>query len=195
MTTELASFAFIITLAAVVNGLGIVRWLTASADYLRLKGELNIRMPWAYALFASFQFLLHILMWWSLWNVRGAGEINFLTYLYILTGPILLYLGTSMLVPSVADKSVDLQTHYRAARPIYANFLALLWLWALCLSLVLRGTFAPAAPLFAAFLLISVAQRLTDSARVQSICAIANWLLLIGFIGLYAMQLGGSAAA
>ena len=74
MPLEFASFAFIITLAAVVNGLGIVRWLTGLAEYLRHKDSLSIRHYWVLSLFATFQFLLHILMWWSLWGVRGAAE-------------------------------------------------------------------------------------------------------------------------
>ena len=43
MPLEYASFAFLITLAAVVNGLGIVRWLTSFADQLRQKDSLGIQ--------------------------------------------------------------------------------------------------------------------------------------------------------
>lgn len=36
---DFRAFAFIITLAAVINGLGIVRWLTAFAEFLRQKNR------------------------------------------------------------------------------------------------------------------------------------------------------------
>lgn len=193
MSTELASFAFIITLAAVVNGLGIVRWLTGFSEYLRQRKKLSIEAYWVFILFAGFQFLLHILMWWSLWGVRSAGEINFIMYVFVLTGPILLYLGTSVLVPDIVQGSVDMKTHYFAARPTYSSVLVLLWLWAILIAPILRGEFAPSLPFFALFLVAAVVQRLSEVPRVQAAVAIANWLVLVLFIGLFAMELGGAS--
>jgi len=192
MPIEFASFAFIITLAAVVNGLGIVRWLTALAEYLRHSNTLNLRHYWIFGLLAPFQFLLHILMWWSLWGVRGAEEINFLMYVYVLAGPVLLYLGTSVLVPSIDEDMVDLKTHYFTVRPTYSSVLSLLWLWAIFMSPVLRGTFAPTMPVFALFLVFSLTQRTTTKPKIQGLLATLNWLLLIVFVAVYAMQLGGT---
>ena len=59
---DFRAFAFIITLAAVVNGLGIVRWLTAFSEYLRRRQSLDIQHYWVFSLLAGYQFLLHILM-------------------------------------------------------------------------------------------------------------------------------------
>ena len=194
MSTELASFAFVITLAAVVNGLGIVRWLTGLAEYFRQRQKLSIEPYWVYILFACFQFLLHILMWWSLWNVRGAGEINFLIYVYVLTGPILLYLGTSVLAPDIVEGSVDMKAHYYGARTTYSSVLALLWLWAIFISPLLRDTFAPTTPMYSLFLAMAVGQRVVSRPRAQGVLAVANWLLLTLFVAMYAMRLGGTAA-
>ena len=191
MPIEFASFAFIITLAAVVNGLGIVRWLTGLAEYLRRKSSLRVKHYWVYSLNAAFQFLLHILMWWSLWGVRAAAEINFLMYVYLLAGPVLLYLGTSVLAPDIAD-DVDMRQHYDRVRKTYSSILALLWLWAIMMGLVLRGEFAPTAPLYALFLTAAVMQRIVFKPGIQALVAVLNWLLVIAFIGLYAMQLGGT---
>lgn len=193
MPIEFASFAFIITLAAVVNGLGIVRWLTGLADYLRRRDTLKIKHYWVFSLTASFQFLLHILMWWSLWGVRAAAEINFLMYVYLLAGPILLYLGTSVLAPDI-DGDTDMRPHYFAVRPTYSSVLSLLWIWAILMGLVLRGEFAPTMPMYMLFLAAALMQRTTVRPAIQALVAILNWLLLIVFIGVYAMQLGGASA-
>jgi len=194
MSTDLASFAFIITLAAVVNGLGIVRWVTGLAEYLRQRKKLSIEAYWIYILFAGFQFLLHVLMWWSLWNVRGAGEINFLIYVYVLTGPILLYLGSSVLAPDIVEGSVDMKAHYAAARATYSTVLGLLWLWAIFMSPLLRGTFAPTTPMYSLFLAMALGQRVISNPMAQGAIAVANWLLLILFVAMYAMKLGGAVA-
>jgi len=192
MPIEFASFAFIITLAAVVNGLGIVRWLTGLAEYLRRRDALSVKHYWVYGLFAGFQFLLHILMWWSLWGVRATAEINFLMYVYLLAGPVLLYLGTSVLAPDI-DGDVDMTPHYFAVRKTYSSVLALLWLWAVLMGPVLRGAFTPTTPMYVLFLAAALMQRVTLRPAIQALIAVLNWLLLIIFIGLYAMQLGGTS--
>jgi len=190
MPLEFASFTFLVTLAAVVNGLGIVRWLTSFAEALRHKDSLGIRHYWVFSLYAGFQFLLHILMWWSLWGVRGSGEINFLVYIFVLTGPILLFFGTSMLIPTNEENAVDMKVHYFAARPTYSSVLTLLWVWAICLSPVLRGEFAPTLPVFALFLVVALTQRIVANPKLQGALAVINWLLLVIFIAGYAMQFG-----
>lgn len=194
MPNEFASFAFIISLAAVVNGLGIVRWVTGFAEYLRQRNTLNVRHFWVMGLFGGIQFLLHILMWWSLWGVRGTTEINFLMYLYLLAGPMLLYLGTSVLAPGFDDDCIDMRAHYTAIRTTYSSVIALLWIWAILLGLVLRGEFAPTTPIYVLFLAAALAQRIFASPKIQGIIAVVNWVLLIVFVGSYALQLGGVPA-
>jgi len=185
-----ASFVFIIALAGVVNGLGIVRWLTGFTEFLKSKSPASISFYWVFVLAACFQFLLHILFWWSLWGIRGSATINFLSYLYLLSGPILLYVGTALLMPNAEEDRTDLRTHYFAMRISYSTVLVLLWLWALFLSVVLRGSFGPTTPVFAAFLANAVTIRATANPVVHAVSAIANWVLFIALVGLHFLNLG-----
>jgi hypothetical protein len=189
-TLDFRAFAFIITLAAVVNGLGIVRWLTGFAEYLRLRESLAVKHYWVFNLAAGYQFLLHILLWWMLWSVHESGNINFLTFLYLLSGPLLLYLGTSVLTPGFADNRVDLRLHLQGARRTYSTILSLLWLWAIFASPIFRGFFAPTVPLFVLFLVAALVQRYSADFRVMGAVAVLNWLVLVVFIALYAIDLG-----
>jgi len=190
MPVDSASFVFIISLAAVINGLGIVRWLTGFSEFVRYRATLQVTHYWVFSLAAAFQFLLHVLFWWSLWNIRGSATINFLSYLYLLSGPVLLFVGTAVLLPDQEGDSLDLRQHYFQARATYSTVLILAWLWAIFLSPVLRGAFAPGAALFAAFMTVAVIQRLAVNPTVHGIAAVINWLLLGAFIGLYQLQLG-----
>ena len=194
MPVDSDSFVFVISLAAVVNGLGIVRWLSGLTEYLRRKPSLRIAHYWVFTLFASFQFLLHVLFWWSLWGIRGTATINFLSYLFLLAGPVLLFVGSAMLAPDLADDEIDLRDHYYEARTVYASVLILAWLWAIFLSPVLRGSFAPTLPTFALFLAVAVVQRFSGNPALQGVLAIANWLLLVVFVSIHALQLDGLAA-
>lgn len=193
MPVDAASFVFIIALAGVVNGLGIVRWLTGLTEYIRQRSSLDIQLYWVFALTACFQFFLHILFWWSLWSLRGTASINFLSFVYMLTGPILLFVGTALLMPNVDSDEIDLKEHYFATRSSYSNVLILLWLWAIFASPLLRGAFAPTAPIFAVFLANAVAMRATANPTVNSVSAIVNWILFTVIIGIYFLQLGGPA--
>ncbi len=191
MELDATSFTFTISLAAVINGLGIVRMLSGFAEYLRAKRQLNVSHYWVFALVAAFQFLLHILLWWSFWNIREAGTFNFLTYVYVLCGPIMLFLGTSLLLPDVEGRKIDLKIQYFDIRRSYFTVMAILWLWAILLWPVLSGVFPPTSQVFTVFLAISVTLRFTDHPKVHVAGALANWALLIAFVALYAMQLGG----
>jgi hypothetical protein len=192
MPIDSTSFVFIISLAAVVNGLGIVRWLTGFSEFVRRRSSLQITHFWVFSLAAVFQFLLHVLFWWSLWSIRGSTTINFLSYLYLLGGPVFLFVGSAVLSPAPDDDSIDLRKHYFQARTVYSTVLILAWLWAIFLSPVLRGTFTPNTAFFAAFMTVAVVQRLTANATAHGIAAVLNWILLGVFVGLSQLQLGGS---
>jgi hypothetical protein len=191
MPTDYQTFAFVITLAAVVNGLGIVRWLSGFAEYVRRR---HVKHYWVFSLSAGYQFLLHILFWWTLFSLHGAATFNFLTFLYLLTGPILLFVGTAILLPDVDGDAIDLKEHFRATRPIYSTVLVLLWLWSIFSSPIMRGFFSPTLPLLTAFLASALVLRISANPKIHSVVAVVNLVLLVSFIALYFMQLGGPNA-
>ena len=191
MPTEFGSFNFVGTLAAVINGLGIVRWLNNFVEYLRKKDSMTVEHYWVFTLAALFQFLLHILLWWSLWSVRTGGALNFLSYLYMLVGPILLFVGSAFLVPDVGGDRLNLRQHYYSARPVYASSLLLVWAWATLASLVFRGYLADTAPMFALFFAIAFIQRTVSKPSIHNVVAVLNWLVLIVFVLGFALELGG----
>jgi len=195
MEFDLRAFAFILTLAAVINAMGIVRLLASFAEYLRHQSKLEVAHYWVFSLWLPFQFLLHVLLWWSLWNYRMVEEFTFLDYLYLLSGPVLLYLGTSLLVPDVENHAINLRKHFYKVRPAYFTIAAFLWLWAIFLFPVLTGRFAPTAPFLASFLAISLMLRFTANPKIHTALVIASWLLLIIMMANFGMRLGGVAEA
>lgn len=191
MPLEFASFAFIITLAAVVNGLGIVRWITGLSEFIVHRNRIVVQYNWLYLATALFQFLLHILLWWSLWRVRGAGELNFLSYLYLLTGPILLFLGTALLAPTTSEDEINLRAQYFDTRVSYSTVSMLVWLWALFLAPVTRGEFAETAWAFATFAVLALVRRQSTNLVVHGIVTGLGWIVMVAFIALHSMRLGG----
>ena len=74
MTREV--WAFVVALAAVVNGLGIVRLIGGFGDYLRKRHVLEVEHYLPFTAMAFFQLLTHALLWWSILGLKSAGSIN-----------------------------------------------------------------------------------------------------------------------
>jgi len=192
MELDIRAFTYVISLAAIINGLGIVRLLTSFSVFLRRKDSLQVQHYWVYNLLAGFQFLTHVLLWWSMWGVREEA-FNLVRYLYLLTGPILLFLGTSVLVPDVDEKTIDVRSIYQGFRKFYFSILILLWIWVILVWPVFKGVVAPTTWLFSILLAIAVVLRFSDNSRVHAALVTANCLVLVVYIVLFGMQLGGVA--
>lgn len=182
------AFTFIISLAAVINGLGIVRWITTLSEFLRRRHQVNVKLDLAYLLFAIAQFLFHIIFWWTLWGLRVVTDFDFLDYLYLLMGPALLYLGTSLLAPAASDEEVDLLEQYRSIRTDYWTIVILTFLWAIFLRPMYVGSFAPHAPLFSLFVVTAIILRQTGNRRLTLAMAVVNCLILATYIAAYALK-------
>ena len=180
----------VIALAAVINGLGIVRLVGSFAEYLKNNSTLNIQHYWVYTLLAVFQLFTHLLLWWSILGVKSSiDNINFLSFLYLLIGPTLLYLGTSLMIPDIKDRSIDLRTEYYNFRKTFFSILIIFWLWAIFIWPAFGHPFAPTVPLIAVWLLISIVLRLTDNQKTHAVLVVANCVVYAAFIALFAMQL------
>lgn len=180
----------VVALAAVVNGLGIVRLIGGLAEYLKNKSTLNIQHYWVYALLAFFQLLAHLLLWWSILGLQALSNINFLNFLYLLIGPTLLYLGTSLLTPNIKDKSINLRTEYYNVRKTFFSIMSFFWLWAIFVWPAFGYSFAPTVPLITVWLLISVVLLITDNPRVHATLVIGNCVVYAIFVAIFAIQLG-----
>ena len=188
MTKEV--WTFVVALAAVVNGLGIVRLLGGFSEYLKGRGSLKIAHYWVFGLIGVFQFLVHLLLWWSIIGLKAVGHINFISYLYLLVGPTLLFLASSLLIPGQFDDSIDLKKHYFDVRSGFYSILSLFWLWAIFLWPVFGYSFAPTVPLISVFFFLSLASRLTGNQQVHAVLVVGHLIVYVVFVTLYAMQLG-----
>jgi hypothetical protein len=190
MDIDQGLFTFIIALAAVINGLGIVRIVGGLGDYIRRRESIKISNYWVYLMLVLFQLLAHVLIWWSLVGLRNIDSINFLQYLYLLLGPTLLFLATSVLIPDVTNNFVDLRTEYGRFRKPYYSIQTVFWAWVMAIWPVFGYPMAPSWKFAACWMVIMIILRATENPIVHAVLVSAAWLLLIAFIGIYALQLG-----
>ena len=187
-------FMFIVALAAVINGLGIVRIVGGLGELIRRRESLNISFHWVHSLLVLFQLLVHVLLWWSFIGLRDVNSINFLQFVYLLIGPIILYLATSLLVPDFTDTTMDLRAEYWRSCNSYYTILTVFWPWTMFIWPVFGYPLAPTWKFAACWMTIMIILRFTKNERVHVLLVSAIWLLLILFIATYAMQLGGLAS-
>jgi hypothetical protein len=109
----------------------------------------------------------------------------------LLAGPIILYLGTSLLLPNMDEDRIDLRIHYFRVRPVFFTTMGLFWLWGIFSWPVFKGVLAPTAPILAAYLGIMVTLRFTDNPKAHAALIIVVWAILIFFIAVFGMRLGG----
>lgn len=193
MMGDVSSFAFTISLAAVINGLGLVRLMTTLAEYVKGHYKLQITHYWLYILLLGIQFLMHILLWWAMFGTRAAGTLNFLQYLYLLIGPVLLYLSTSLLLPDTDAGTYDMRELYQQLARPYFTVVALFWLWTCFLWKTLVGVFPPPVPFLAAFVLVTVVARFSSTGKVHPFVVSLYGIMILMFIALYQIELGGIA--
>ena len=174
----------------VYRGRGMGRLLIRFARFLRARGQVEVAHSWLFGSWAGFQFVMHILLWWQLWTVQQIPVLTFLTYLYLLLGPILLFLCTSLILPDLPEGRIDLAKHYDNVRKPYFTVGLLFWLWSAFIGLLLEGAFRPAAPLLAVFVGIMAVLRVTSNRTVHLALATVSWLLLAVFIVSYAVSFG-----
>jgi len=185
---------FIVALAAVVNGLGIVRIVGGLGEFIRRRESLNITFYWVHSALVLFQLLTHVLLWWSFIGLREVASINFLQYGFLLIGPVLLFLATSLLIPNLDDDAVDLHGAYWQSSKSYYSILMVFWPWVIAIWPVFGYPLAPTWKFAACWMAMMVVLRFTSNEKVHGVLVSAVWLLMIAFIGIYAMQLGGVAS-
>jgi hypothetical protein len=133
---------------------------------------------------------MHLLIWWGIVGLHQLGELNFLSYLYILVGPTFLFLSTTLLIPDAKSGSINLRAEYFGVRKVYFSLMAGFYLWAIFVWPVFGHEFAPTVPLITAFLLIALISIATDKPKVHAAMIVANLAVYMAFIILYATHLG-----
>ncbi|MBT8468055.1 MAG: hypothetical protein KJN97_04820, partial [Deltaproteobacteria bacterium] len=128
------------------------------------------------------------------WGLHDSTNLEFVRYAYLLLGPILLYLGTSVMTPDVERDIVDVCAAYWEMRTLYFSISALVWAWSVFMWPVFEGAFAPTMPVLVVLLGIAVLLRLSDSPKLHALLVPANLVVIVFHILVYARALGGVSA-
>lgn len=95
-------FEYAMVLVSIVLALGVAQLLGGASDFVRSSRVYLGHSFWVLALF-----LMHVQLWWAMWDLHNRASWTFLTFLNLLLGPTLLFFTTNLLLPRSATDSMD----------------------------------------------------------------------------------------
>ena len=115
-------FEFIMVMVSIVLGFSLASMLTGLARLVRHPGGVKLYLP--FCIWLVNLLLLHFLLWWSFWDVRGV-DWNYARFLMAILQPLAIFLITTILIP--ADNGSGLLSlrnrFYEGRRWFFAVFL------------------------------------------------------------------------
>jgi len=179
-TTTLVAIMFVMIVSmAIANVLGslvhiVNRLMDRSAD-------------WTYTSWMVLLLLICLNLFWQTQDLVELEAPGFWTFIYIILGPVLLFLASSILAPAEERETAEQRrAHYLAASPRFFSLLAISQLWLLVLDVVWEGGLtASGFPALAAVALLSVMAN-ARSVRAHAIGSAVAWVLFVGTAALEA---------
>ena len=186
------AFSYLSVLLSIVLGLGLTNLLGGFAAMVRARDRL--RMFWPLPVQMLLFFLVHVQVWWALFQLRDVRHWSFQAFLVVLMQPVALYLGATLLVPDIPPEGhVDLRAvYYREARWFFASILVMV-LIRLAKTFVLTGALPNPADLtgHAAFVLLALSGLTFRSDTAQKIIAPVGLAIYAVYIAVLFVSLPG----
>lgn len=171
-------FEYLTVAISIVLGFSLTH-LLANARNVFASG----RRDWINSTFYLLLLISHPQMWWAFWDLQFYDKWNFLSFIFILLGPALLYMASTSLVPAGKASDIAWGNHFSEARYwVYGLFVAYA-LWGVLIVYWLFETplLHPYRLLQIALLVPAIVGLLTRSRRVDG--AIVLFMITAFVIG------------
>lgn len=104
-------FEFLLTLYAIVAGLGVSLLVRSIGQLIEARDR--VRLYWVHTCWIALVFVAHVVSWFALWRFKGHAPWTILQALLMLCVPIFLYLISHLAVPELEDGRVhDMREYY-----------------------------------------------------------------------------------
>lgn len=135
-TLDISAFKHVVVPIGVVVALGVARIVTAISDYLQHRDR--VRFSLGHAIWCVILFLWLVGLWWITWGLRKveADLWTYFTLIFLLTGPCLMYLAVTLLLPDLPDQGdLDLGQRFEQLGRAFFSSLAGFLLWLIVMEL------------------------------------------------------------
>ncbi len=178
------AFPFLAVMFAVLMGMGVVRLITAFGEMIKRRKQ--VRPYWLHAAWLALLLLIYFHVWWSMWEFRQATNWNYLTYLFLLTGPVALFTASNLLIPDLSESSeIDSRKYYYDNHRSFFAAMSVAVLWGISIYPVMFGQLDPIFEWLLLFLAVMVTLTFTKNEIVHNLLTIVAWLLFATFVAAY----------
>lgn len=175
-------FTFISVMFGVIMGMGVVYILIAIAEIIRGFGS-EIKPYWLHTAWVFFLLLLHFHVWWGLWDFQNITEWNYFTYLFLLTGPILLFISAALIIPEDRNTSqINLKEYYYKNNSNFFVTLSLTVIWGMLLYPIFFDKMDPVFEWLFIFLLTTISLIFINKPKFQIILSTLAWILFLSWV-------------
>ncbi|HEX6535212.1 MAG TPA: hypothetical protein VF041_11470 [Gemmatimonadaceae bacterium] len=94
-------FQYLTVLISIILGLGLTQLLTGIGRLVQARAR--VRLYWPALLWIALVLLMHVQVWWALFDLRAHRGWTFLNFLVVLLTPTCLYLMAALALPDVAE--------------------------------------------------------------------------------------------
>ena len=127
----------------------------------------------------------HFELFWNTLDILTIEEWEFAGFLYIVTGPILIFFAASVLIPDLKEITTEgITKHYDEVRQRFFVLVALLQGWTMGVDLIFGGGFEEFSVQGILMLLLAVVLAASARARVQVAGTLAAAAVTIGMVSL-----------
>ena len=128
---SLSRYDFLVVFMGILIGLSVGKLVSFGGQLV--SGKRLMRLPFAHSTYLLLTFLLQVHYWWKLWDAKAIAMVSFLTFLYLLILPLLMYFATAILCPeSLSDQAGSLEGYFaERAKVFYLVIIAILVVGAL----------------------------------------------------------------
>jgi hypothetical protein len=159
-------FEYVSVMVGIVLALGVSHLLDATSRILR---ERSLReLGPLFSVWFLIQIGIHFEVWWALWSYKELAVWNYMSFLYVIIGPILLVINNGFLVPSRVELgSVSLEAHFLDMKPRIMGVWLLFMAWSVLFGPIVANELAGDAPAQVVMLALVLLTLLTRSRRLH----------------------------
>ncbi len=118
------NFSYLSVFISIVLGLGITQLLSGFGRWVENRSSFPAYAPTI--IWSAVLLLTHIQTWWSMYSLRLHTNWTFLQFFVVLLQPIILFLLSSLVLPSTASSVGDLRRNYESQRKWFFGLLNVL---------------------------------------------------------------------
>jgi hypothetical protein len=133
-------FEYVSVMVSIVLALGVSHLLDAASRILRERSWRDLDP--LFSVWFLIQVGVHFEVWWALWSYKDMAVWSYMSFVYVIIGPVLLVINNGILVPSHEElRAVSLDVHFYAMKTRIMGVWLLFVLWSLLLGVVVTGRF------------------------------------------------------